>query len=657
MIPLVFLTVLFGQSCYEIDEVVVTATRYPASLRDIAVATIVIDKEDIESLYPANLAEVLHANAGLEAKEYGSPGVVSGVFIRGVPSNGTLVLVNGQTLNYVNNGVADLGTIDVSSVERIEVIKGPVSSLYGADALGGIVNIITARIHEKPYVSCNLNSSATDLGSPMQTRKMFLRGGFPAGDASCDITGSYARSDGYRSNSEFEQYGFQSSLLYQGNNVDFDALCVYGDKTYGVPGPLPLIDSIHSVPLFGDSSATSLYDNGRDRVILGNMKANWHITDRVSWYNTAFADRKQTWFHTVYYDFFAADTVYSDYEYLTYTLGANTMLTVEYKNTKWAIGIDAHYDTLQTHELSDQPADTTWHAGSYTAGAWLECHSSFAGRITLSPSLRYDRNSEYGDFWSPGIGAVVAIGSNMWIKCSAGKTYRAPTFNDLFWPLGGNPDLKPEHSWAYELRFESSPAYYLYTAVSVFRRDVSERIFWLPGNDGTWQPQNVNELLISGVDVETKCTVSDFADISFDATYLRSKQKNNELVDAVNNITEEIERDAAFTPKVVLSPRVHLKLPYDITLGISGTYVSERVNYYADYSAYPAVSMATKTLESYCTANISLSKRFLKYLTLTFGVKNALDAEYATQFGDTIDDLDYPMPSRMYTATLTWRMD
>jgi outer membrane receptor protein involved in Fe transport len=67
--------------------------------------------------------------------------------------------------------------------------------------------------------------------------------------------------------------------------------------------------------------------------------------------------------------------------------------------------------------------------------------------------------------------------------------------------------------------------------------------------------------------------------------------------------------------------------------------------------------MTTKTLDSYHSINANLSKRFLKYLTVTFGVKNIFDTEYATQFGDTIDDLDYPMPGRMFTAALAWRME
>ena len=122
MVPLIVCLMQIG---YDLDEVVVTATRYPEILEDIAVATLVIEQEDIVHLMPQSVGEVLDKSSGIEVKDFGVPGSVSSVFIRGVPSSGTLVLLDGQPLNTVTTGMADLGAelsrfLQVASVDILE---------------------------------------------------------------------------------------------------------------------------------------------------------------------------------------------------------------------------------------------------------------------------------------------------------------------------------------------------------------------------------------------------------------------------------------------------------------------------------------------------------------------------------------------------------
>ncbi len=661
MMSVIFLAFIFSQPLYEVEEIVVTATRYPTALKNVALATVVIEKQEIDKLKPLGLGEILQTYAGVAIKDYGSPGSVSSIFIRGIPANGTLILLDNHPLNSITTGMADLNAINMSTIERIEIIKGPVSSLYGANGLGGAINIITTKTYEKPEFALSLTSSTTEFNQPLQSQEIFMNAGAPFGNTSLDISGAYSSSDGFRSNSDVEHYHFRSNLLHNMENLHINAGLTYDDKEYGIPGPMPLVDSMHPVPQFGDSTATSLFDRERDRIIIGDLTFTWGISDRTKWQNTLFADRKSIQFRTTYPGWLG-DTITEDFDYLVHTLGLNSLAGIDIDDTEFIIGIDAHYDTLQTTKSSGQTGDTVWNASSYSLGGWLEFRKRF-GDISIIPRIRFDRNSQFGNFLSPGIGIVSSPAPNLWMKVSMGKAFRAPTFNDLYFPLSGNQDLKPEHGWAYELRLESSLSPTLFAALSLFMRRVEDRIFWLPKEDRLWQPQNVNHLSIRGLDIEIHSTINDITDFYLEGTYLHSRQRNNEIVydfydwvaDTGLTIVEEKERDAAFTPKYSISSKITINLPNEFAIHINGSFSAERINYYPNYDNYPNVIIAGKTLESYFIINGNVSKRLISPLTGSFGVKNILDISYATQFGYTLDDLDYPMPGRVFFIKLMWQ--
>ncbi|MGB3341200.1 MAG: TonB-dependent receptor [bacterium] len=648
MIPLAFLVMLIAQPIYELDEIVVTATRYPAALQDIALAIIVIDREELDNFNTSSIADVLQSYAGTDTKDYGIPGTVSSISIRGIPSTGTLVLVNGHPLNSITVGMADLSALNLNTVERIEIVKGPVSSFYGANGIGGAVNIITTKDYTKPELKMSFYPSTTDIDIPLQSREFFAKLGLPAGRMIFDIAATYGASDGFRENSKYTGYYLTGSLGYRLDNVQLLSTLAYNNKEYGLPGPMLI-----------DSTSSSMLDHEKDENLLADLHMTWDISESFSLNNTFFADRRFINFHTGYVDL-SQDTLESDYDYLTYVIGINTIAHFKSGSTDLTIGIDTHYDTLETTETHEQSRDTVWNASSYNIGAWFEFKYRIK-HIILAPSLRYDRNSRFGSFLSPGIGFISPLIDNLWMKLSVGKAFRAPTFNDLFWPNAGNPDLLPEHGWAYELRFESSPSPTLFAALSLFTRSINDRIAWLPGEDNMWQPENVNHISVRGVDIEMNKQINDFTDIYLEGSYLQARQRNNEIVydfydwvaDTSRTIIEEVERDAAFTPRYSASARLHFSLPYGYDFNIEGLYVAEQVNYYVSYDEYPDITMDTKTLDSYVLLNTGFSKKFFNHLRLSVGAKNLLDKAYAKQFGNSMSDLDYPMPGRIFFARIS----
>ena len=645
---------LVAQPLYELDEVVVTATRYPMLLKDVAVAVMIIEREEIENSAVIDINELLSSTAGIDIKDYGTAGITS-ISIRGIPSNGTLVLVNGQPLNAITNGIADISVIDISTIERIEIVKGPVSSIYGANTLGGVVNIITTREATKPDLEMGITPATTTIDKPFQATNTHIRLALPVKSTTLHLAGVYKHDGGIRSNSGLKKYHIAGAVSHKAGPFVLRPSLFYDNKEYGIPGPLPRVDSMHPIPQFGDSISTSLFDRQKDHTLMGKIGLGLHLSDNINYYANIFANQLRTEFGTVYSDMIG-DTVTENYDYRVYELGLNTMITLNTNKFDWTLGFDAHYDTLQAKITSTPVNDTIWRASQYNLGAWAELRLHLNDKLLLNSSIRYDNNSQFGGFLSPGVGVVSILTPHVWLKLSAGKTFRAPTFNDLYWPQYGNPELQPEHGWAYELRVESSPWPAFFGALSLFVRNIDDRIAWMPSAENVWQPQNLNCLNIRGLDIEIKQRISHFVDYRIQATYLSTRQKNEEVVysfydwmnDTSLTVIEEIERRAAFTPEFTLSSKINFSLGSEVNLNIAGQYVSERLNYYPDYDDYPNVSMGTKKLGSYIVINTSLRKTLHRHMSVTAGIKNVTDTEYALQFGNTLDDLDYPMPGRTY---------
>ncbi len=658
MIPLILLIPLLAQNIYEVEGIVVTATRYPALLKDIPLATVVIDQKTIEAEHPASLSELLQ-NTGIDIKDYGT-GSLATVSIRGVPASGVLVLLDGKPINSVQTGIGDISMIDLNSIERIEIVKGPVSSLYGANALGGVVNIITRKEDRESITNWRTRIATTELNKPFRTMENFLRFSIPKDRFNYSIEGTKSNRAGLRTNSEFNNFHLKNSLYYKLKKVDFNSDLHITLRDYGLPGPLPLIDSLHPIPVFGDSTATSIYDRETDRFIYGSLNLNYRPKENIELSAIPFGNNNSIRYHTR--SFYYSEVI-EDYDYNLSTLGINLSMRLDFSLLNLVFGIDIRDDTLAAVRMSPQIGDTSWAAWGRDYGIWFTGGIKPRQRICLTPGLRYDKNTTYGDFFSPHFGLSFEVTSRIWIKSSWGRAFRAPSFNDLYWPVYGNKELKPEYGNAYEVRVETSPVYYLYTALSIFNREIKDRIAWMPTKEGLWRPQNINYIGIKGVETEIKAKPGQLLRISLAATYLLARQRNKELIyceyDWVTGETkmefEERERDAAFVPKFAMSIKLDFTLSNDLSLNITNSYVSPRRNYYENWVNYPEITMDTKTLKGYYLLNFNVTRKFLKKAGLTLGVKNLFNIDYATQFGNSIYDRDYPMPKREVFAELTWR--
>ncbi|MGB5104765.1 MAG: TonB-dependent receptor [Steroidobacteraceae bacterium] len=172
------------------EQVIVTATRVPTPIEEVLAPVLVIDRADLERSGAADLTEVLRFHAGLDVTRSGGPGQPTAVFIRGAESNHTLVLVDGVRVNPGTIGLAALQNIPPAMIERIEVVKGPRSALYGTDAIGGVINVITRRGARDGW------SAEVGYGD-YDTRQASLNGGMGLGRTEIDFGVSWLDSDGF----------------------------------------------------------------------------------------------------------------------------------------------------------------------------------------------------------------------------------------------------------------------------------------------------------------------------------------------------------------------------------------------------------------------------------------------------------------------------
>lgn len=610
---------------YWMDEIVITATRVPDRIKDVPWGTEIITRKDILTKGIWGIDEAMRDVVGLDIRNYGFGSATSSISLRGSSSQQVLVLIDGIPINSVSLGMADLGYLNPQDIERIEVVKGPISSLYGANGLGGVVNLISRSI-EKPHFS-----SLLSLGS-FNTITSNLGGGYRFRDIGGGISLYRNSSSGMRTNSDFTAQGGRIRVSYR----DFLKTSLrYYSRDLGLPGPKPG----KSIPSYGDSSSSSKFDREVDSTL------SLDISGKFSFLEIKFYIDNEIEHFITCYDFWGVGPVKQRDRYTTFTTGGSILLNLNpIQNHSLVLGIDGKGDEFsgkseKEDTLTKNIIDTTqWSPKDTTFGVWIEEKWKPLEAISSILTLRYDRSSGYGDFLSPSLGLILAPNGFSRIKLSLGKAFRAPTFNDLYYPLSGNPSLKPEKGIAWETRLESSPLNNLFFNISLFGRRTDNLIAWCPDTLGFWHPENIDKSSILGSELKLETELANSLLLRLGGTFLSGKQTRWEALSK-----DYVTRDAAYIPKVSVSGNLIYSPIPNSEIDLEVIYKGERVNYYPDF--IDGV-MKPKKLSPYTLLNLRLSQKFLTHLKTFLNIENLLDIDYADQFGNSLDDRDYPRPGR-----------
>ena len=568
-----------------LDPLVVTPSRVVQTVDESLASVTVIEREAIERQQPRQLSELLQGRAGVSFSSNGPFGKSSGLNLRGTESGHTLLLVDGMRLSSATAGQPAWQFLPPQQIERVEVVRGPRSSVYGADALGGVVQVFTRR------------------GEPGEPRvNAFVGGG---------SLGTYEAGAGVSGGSESTRYSLSGGYL-ETDGIDVqDGVGDSADDGYDNSSVTGRVS--HQLSPQVELFASGLYAEGAtefDRASYSSARTDFaQAAGRAG----ARIDVTEGWRTEIAYG-------HSRDEQDTYYGG---QLDNRFNTTRDYLSWRNDLDLAPWAELS---VGTDWREARVSGTTdYAETSRDNWGvyqlltldlaRHRLEVSSRYDDNEAYGGHTTGQLAWGYALTERWQARASYGTAFKAPSFNDLYYPpsmfsTGGNPDLEPEESRSYEagVRY-TGPAGYV--DLAAFRTDIDNLIDWAPTPSGKSQPQNVEEARITGMELESGGAVGPWQ--LQGAVTLMDHGNPNEPGSRLNR-----------------RPNASLRLDVDRSwqdLELGGTVVARGRSFEKLYGG------GTERLAGYGLLNLRAAYHLDPQWTVRAQLKNALDKDYQTAAG------------------------
>jgi vitamin B12 transporter len=419
------------ESATELDEVVVTATRTQVAVQDSLLPVEVIDREEIERSQARSLQGLLQGRAGISLSNQGGLGKLTTINIRGTESDHVLVLVDGIRVGSATAGLAMFQDFPIDQIERVEIVRGPRSSLYGSEAIGGVIQIFTVRGGNGLQKNLRLGGGSHNLRE--------AGGGFSyRGDrAWVSAQAAYQETDGINA-CRGTAAGWGAGCF--ADEPDEDG---YRNISVNLRGGVNLTNTMEVEAHFLNADSFNEFDGG---IYSGNESDNlqqvlggrlgWTPSDRIK--VTAQMGRALDEYDTYYADASAGTRVFVDtFDTRRDTASAQGDFGFG-KKQLLSLGADWQRDDVTSTTAFDADSrDNT--------GVFVEYQGTF-GTQQLQASVRNDDNEQFGNHTTGSLGWGMAFGSGFKLNATYGTGFKAPTFNDLYYPYFGNPDLKPESS-------------------------------------------------------------------------------------------------------------------------------------------------------------------------------------------------------------------
>jgi len=581
----------------ESEPVVVTATRTAKTAEETLSSVTVITQEDIEQQQVTSIQELLRSVAGLSVTNSGGEGKLSSIFIRGTESDHLLVIVDGVKIGSATAGLSALQLIPVELIERIEIVRGPRSSLYGSEAIGGVIQIFTKKGKGEIRPAVNLSAGSFNTrkalvglsGGDEKTRfsisaSSYDTRGFNACEGEPLVGGCYATEpddDSYRYTSGSLSIGHQ---LTKKTQLDFNWL--RSDASIQYDGFYNQSETIQQVS--GIKLAHEVSSSWNLALLVGQSKDE---SDDYS--NGVFLAQVNT----------SRDTA---------TLQSDLLLN---NNSELTLGIDYQDDHIDSTTVYDETSrDNKGIFAQYILAL---------GNQNLQVSARQDDNEQFGNKSTGSVAWGMDVGNHKRLVASYGTAFKAPTFNDLYYPGAGNPDLKPEESSSIEVGISGREAWGKWS-VNFYRTDIDELIIY---DVVASMPENIEKAAINGVEFIVQSHM-----LTWDT------QLNLSLLDPENRSSNSnkgnvLPRRARETAQFVLSRKFG-------KYNLGGTIIAEGERY----------DNATNTvkLNSYYTADIYGGYQLNSDWRCGASIKNILDEDYQTV-------AYYNHPGRHYLVSVSYQ--
>ncbi|MCS4315341.1 vitamin B12 transporter [Pseudomonas sp. BIGb0381] len=470
----------------KLPDVVISANRQVQARNDSSAANTVLTRDDIDRLQPTSLTDLLSRVPGVQVAPSGGRGSLPGIYLRGTKSAQSLVLVDGQRIANTTSGDSGLQYLNVDQIERVEVLRGSRSVIYGSDAIGGVIQVFTRRNAEQgvqPRVKLGFGSHNT------WQRSLGLSGGdeqtrFNLGASLDETAGINSTHQSFPSDGDHDAYRNQSVSLNLSHSlsdeleVGFNLLDNRGkseyDNSFGRYDPV-------SRQTVGQKPYTDYAVSSASGYVDATLNERWQ--SRLELGHSENLDTKR-------------DTLSDDFSvFNTYRDSVNWQndLTLDDQNSL-ILGGDWYEDRF--HGSTTFTENSRWNRAAFVQHRF---HSEW---FSTELGLRHDQNQQFGsqNSWSGTLTLPVNPDNDLLLSYSEG--FRAPTFNDLYYPdtKYSNPNLQPETSKSYELQWRSQLSDSTRLEASLYRTDLSDAIIL----DQTGKPQNVASARINGFEAALK---------------------------------------------------------------------------------------------------------------------------------------------------------
>ncbi|MCA6928838.1 TonB-dependent vitamin B12 receptor BtuB [Pectobacterium versatile] len=567
------------------DDVVVTANRFAQPVSSVLAPTTVVTREEIDRWQAKSLTDVMRRLPGVDIGQNGGLGQKSSLFIRGTNSSHVLVLNDGIRLNQAGlSGSSDLSQIPLSLVQKIEYIRGARSAVYGSDAIGGVVNIITTREKNGTTLSSGIGSNGYQSydGATQQTL---------GNSTTATLAGNYTYTKGFDvaaadAPRQPDRDGFMSKLLYGAVSHQFSDefsgfLRSYGfDNRTGYDG----FSGHDTRQLYGQTWDSGLrYQNGI--------------------YSTQFIG---SYSHSKDYDY--------DSQKGAYESGATLVDSKQY-NAQWgnslqvgtgavSAGVDWQEQVIKPDSTNVNREESQHNTGIYLTG--LQRFSS----VVLEGSVRGDDQSEFGwhNTWQTGASWEFIDGYRL--IASYGTAFKAPNMGQLYGRSGSNRALQPEESKQWEGGIEGLTGPVTWR-VSGYRNDIDNLITSTSGTN--WVFQNIDKAEIKGIE----------ATAAFDTGPV-SHRISYDYVDPRNAITDEV---LIRRSKQQVKYQLDWQL-YELDWSVTYHYLGQR--YDSDFSTFPERSVKLGGVSLW---DLAASYPITSHLTVRGRIANLFDKDYETAYG------------------------
>lgn len=619
---------LLDLSWEELTQVkVIIATGSEQPIHKASATVTVINADDIKKTGATNLADILESVPGVHIK-YDSFGSRPLIHMRGANSHQTLLMVNG---NPMKDLVWAFGAfwkgIPASAIARVEVIRGPGSALYGADAVAGVINVITKTAAGIKQTEMGMRAASFD------TQTAFIQSGGEWYGHKLGITAEFSTTDGYDPRIDQDASGFAGKAQYGWDNQDirfsiarehFQFLASYmshDDLETGMTGGGNL------------DPVTSADDERYDLDLIYNnqeFSQDWGLEFKLHYQDLNYS---------------SGDGFRETHPDVTYTVGKLNHISSSERQARFesigqysgisdhSIRIGAGYNWQDLYEVKQQtnyPATDNFSPEESREIYYLFVQDvwSFANDWELTIGARYDHYSDFGGTVNPRLALVWQSSENLTTKFLYGQAFRAPSFQELYFDTSrsrSNPNLDPEESETLELAFSYAALKNLQLGLNIYQLEITNNI----SKDSSGRYQNTGRHKIHGVEIELDWQIID--NLTFSGNYAYNNPDNNEF----RNVT---------------SPQQSAYFRSDWQF-IQGWNWDLQANWVADRERSERDSRSD--MDDYIITDTTLRYTGLKQWEFAASVRNLFDEDAREHIGQVQDDL--PLPERNFYAEIRYK--